>query len=219
MMLCGCIAKHSIKECRRQAKRLDTHIFEHRMDYLDNLCGIQDLYEHLERPLIATMRPRWEGGRSYDCDGARADQLIHAIDAGCSAVDVELDMGFLHMQRVIEHAHRRSAIVIVSKHHFEGTPSLADLRSEMWDAHNMGADIVKIVTQSRSELDNRTVLSLYEEAPSLKLIAFAMGETGSQTRADAISLGAPFMYVSGDAPTAPGQVGPKKLRKMLVGAQ
>jgi 3-dehydroquinate dehydratase type I len=185
-----------------------TAILEHRIDYLAEIRDLGQLYLAATQPIIATMRPTWQGGNSTLDDAARMEVLSSALAAGCAAVDVELGTERRMRDEMIRKARKVHALTIVSHHDFTGTPKLESLTRLLEDMAMTKASIAKIVTTARTKDDCDTVSALMERANDMgqPTIAFAMGHMGTPSRAEALLLGAPFMYVSAGQATAPGQV-------------
>ena len=148
-------------------------------------------------------------------------RLCKAIEAGARYVDVEIEAPKQMSKRVRNVAHENGTVFIRSFHDFEGTDSLEALKAVVEKCCYHGADIVKVVTMAHSQADVDRVLSLYdwchgvsasenEKIASLAeggLIAFCMGEVGSQSRLDCLKAGAPYTYaaLSEHETAAPGQ--------------
>ena len=79
-----------------------------------------------------------------------------------------------------------------------------------------GADICKVVTTARSFGDNLTVLQLLGAFPENRLVAFAMGPLGIESRVLAPLVGGDFTYASVDRgkEAAPGQITATELRRL-----
>ncbi len=217
MMLCSCIAEPTIAACMRRAKDAHTALIEHRIDHLNQIEGLEAFYNTIPQPVIATMRPTWEGGRSTLGDDGRMEVLAAALSAGCAAVDVELETTPRLRAKLLQKAANAHAISIVSHHNFEGTPSLDELIMTHAAAVRAGADIVKIITTAHTPEDCATIEALMKYgAQTHSTVAFAMGDEGTRTRATALIFGAPFMYVSLGSATASGQTDASTLM-LLVG--
>jgi 3-dehydroquinate dehydratase type I len=217
MILCSCIAERTIQDCINRAKKANTALIEHRIDHLDNVEGLHRFYHAVPHPVIATMRPVWEGGKSTLDDDERMDVLSGAIRAGCAAIDVELRTTPRLRAQLMRKAERAHAITIVSHHDFSGTPPMETLEQLLDEAVQTGANIAKLVTTAHTPQDCARIEALMEHGMRTRgnIIAFAMGDAGTRTRASALILGAPFMYVSSGDATAPGQVDAPTLLSMV----
>jgi len=59
------------------------------------------------------------------------------------------------------------------------------------------------------------VLSLYNNASKLNLIAFSMGEYGKMSRILCLFFGSPYTYVSLGKPIAPGQFSLDEIKSII----
>ena len=153
-----------------------------------------------KRRVIATCRP----GRLDDRE--RLSVLGRALDAGAKLVDVELELPERLRDAFVAEAHRRQALVIVSTHDFEQTPSQLALRAHAVMCFHADADIAKLACRVNRPEDNANLLGLLAEwAP---LVVVGMGRLGLPARLAAPLLGAEFTYASraGFKSTAPGQL-------------
>lgn len=134
-------------------------------------------------------------------------RLCRAVKAGAGFVDVEVEAPKFMSKRVRSCAAEYGTLFIKSYHDFEGTPSSDSLREMVEKCLRIGADIVKIVTTAHTPEDAARVLALYDEFPPEKIIAFAMGEAGRESRLQCLAKGAPYTYaaLSEDDTAAPGQ--------------
>jgi 3-dehydroquinate dehydratase-1 len=217
MKLCACITGRTPEECLKAARTLDTELIEHRMDFMEELKGLEELYKSSKAPFIATNRPEACGGHFKGTEEERTDLLIRAIDAGCSVVDIEIETSEELKRKVIGHAKARGCKVIISMHDFEQTPGEDELVEVMNKEKEQGADIGKIVTIATSMEDCHRVLGLLIEAKRIgfPLVAFAMGDRGRITRIVAPFYGAPFMYAStGERAGGPSQLSVEAMRKI-----
>lgn len=153
-------------------------------------------------PVVATLRPRDQGGRSELDAGERLKVLLRAAEHGAQFVDVEWDAATPEAVAALKAAGAR---VIVSRHDFAGMPpGLAD---EWWpDLARRGADVVKVVGTARGMLDCLPVFRVLKQADR-PTIAIAMGEAGIPTRILGLREEQCLLsYASLGEATAPGQV-------------
>jgi len=197
MKICACLTEKTAEDCVKIASKVDTDLVEHRMDFMEEIEGLDEIYSALTMPVIATNRSIRNGGHFKGEEAKRMDRLMDAIDAGCGLVDVEIDAPSKLRRAVIQRARRRNCKVIISMHDFKKTPSTKKLVGILKDEKEQGADIGKIVTLARSIQDCHRVLGLMLEANSINfpLVSFAAGTLGKFTRIVAPLYGAPFTYV------------------------
>jgi 3-dehydroquinate dehydratase-1 len=173
---------------------------------------INKIFSH-RTPAIATCRPEALGYND------QLVKLLAAIKAGAKYVDIEIEAGSKQQSLIIEEARKRHCNIIISYHNFDVTPGLRELYKIVDRCFELGADIAKVVTFSKSSADNARILSLYSiEKP---IVAFGMGSAGKITRIMAPLLGAKFTFASMDEgnETAPGQINYSKMKEILSGLQ
>ncbi|MDD5766155.1 MAG: type I 3-dehydroquinate dehydratase [Candidatus Marinimicrobia bacterium] len=148
-------------------------------------------------------------------DEQRKAFLLEAIRSGVAFVDVEVDSPEDFVSEVVRAAREKGTRVIISYHHFEKTPSSAELDQIVNWCFSSGADIAKIVCHAQDKSDCARILSLYEKTKPI--IAFSMGSLGAFTRIAAPFLGAPFVYVAKAAgkETAEGQFDKKQMLAIM----
>src|SRR6266850_4991646 len=111
------------------------------------LDGVEDLdvaraLSGRTRPVIATCRPTWEGGRFDGSEERRRAVLQQALEGGAEYVDVEWRAGFTDVVA------RDPARIVLSSHDFKAAP--ADLASRAAEMRRTGAGTVKIaITPAR----------------------------------------------------------------------
>lgn len=124
------------------------------------------------------------------------EKLSAAIIAGADYADIPCDFPEESRKWLISLALNKGCKIILSYHNYSGTDSFGELVAVGEKALCEGADIIKIVTTARSRKDSLTVLSLYRRFEASRLIAFAMGARGINSRFLSFSAGAPLFYVS-----------------------
>ncbi|HEY3092082.1 MAG TPA: type I 3-dehydroquinate dehydratase [Vicinamibacterales bacterium] len=145
------------------------------------------------RPVIATCRPTWEGGRFDGGEERRRQLLIEALDAGAEYVDVEWRAGFAD---VISRDPRR---IVLSSHDFQGVAS--DLAARATEMRQAGAATIKIAITATRLSDTLTLLPIAAEGNA---VVIAMGDAGLPSRLLASRFGSRWTY-AGSA-VAPGQI-------------
>lgn len=169
---------------------------------------VTEVFHSTTLPLVATCRTT----SRYD-EQAKRRLLMRAMDAGAAYIDMDMDAAQHIFSEVRRYAQKLGVKVIASYHNFRETPTRELLLQEIKKAIKLKADIVKIVAKEESVDDCERILSLYEENEYLekgkiKLMAFAIGRTGTYTRLESHRFGAPMMYFTLDdtSKTAEGQV-------------
>lgn len=136
-----------------------------------------------------------------------SEKLTAAILAGADYVDIPLDFPESTRNWLIGLALNKGCRTILSYHNYSFTDTLDKLVETARSAFYQGADIVKIATTARKPEDCDRVLKLYDHFEPEKLIAFAMGPLGYDSRLSSFAAGAPLFYLSPtrNGETAPGQ--------------
>lgn len=200
-------------------------VVEIRLDHL-SVPVVSPFMTAVQRPLLFTNRPEWEGGGYCGPEEERIAPLCEALCQGASYVDLEL-LAPLESRQVLLREVEKSAQgrLILSWHQFQGTPSFQELVGRMALMQDAGADIGKIVTTAHGPADVRSVLRLLEEAARLNfpLIAFCMGRAGVISRVASVELGGYMTYCAAHETeiTAPGQLSVTTLRRIesLMGGE
>ncbi len=206
-----------LKSVRPVLSRVD--VVEIRLDAMDE-CDISALCAEIDRPLLFTNRPTWEGGACEDTDTKRLSPLLDAIRAGASYVDLELKTDPVVREQLLEETRNSSTRLIISSHNFAVTPDSDELAGILHEQMESGAHIGKIVTMAHDHLDVLRVLHLQCEAGrhDFPLIAFCMGEAGRLSRVATLLLGGFMTYAALDETqaTAPGQLTVQQLKKAMA---
>ena len=168
------------------------------------LDGVKDL--DVERALhgrrgavIATCRPRWEGGRFDGDEEARGGLLRRAVDAGAEYVDIEWK-ALRHEQGLLDQLVRENRErVVISSHYFNGLPG--DVCAEARAMRAFGAAVIKIAVTVPRLSDS---LPLREVAKGGDAVVIGMGDAGVPSRLLATRFGSRWTY--GGHAVAPGQL-------------
>lgn len=175
------------RESANEAFRIPHLFAELRFDLSSiPLEGISKLI--LPERLVFTCRA---GKFSYK-ERLKAYRLALDLGVHCIDLDFEKDKDLLtDLQSEISKAKTQ---LILSQHNFLETPNFEKLRLSAQKAFDLSADIVKIITTANQSGDLEQIYPLYEHFDHL--VAFAMGEAGSVSRAKILILGAPFTYAA-----------------------
>ena len=208
-MICTSIQNRNLDQIREILPGLE--MAEIRLD----LCPLDDddieaLFSESDVPLIATCRI---------ADTGAERKLRVAIEAGAKYVDLEMEAAPWMGRSIRQACHQWGSVLIRSYHDFKGTPPIDSLISMLEKCRSFGGEIVKIVTTAHSKADVDTLMRLYREVDRGTLVAFCMGESGRESRLEALRLGAPFSYasLSDEEATAPGQFTFEEMRKLVYG--
>ncbi|HVR84251.1 MAG TPA: type I 3-dehydroquinate dehydratase, partial [Planctomycetota bacterium] len=198
-MICAVIRTPSSEEAitaMAEARRAGADLCELRIDYLRE-PDLARILAAKPLPVLATVRPTWEGGQYAGDEALRFGLLEDACLHGADYVDVEF--------RAYKDFPRRAAQLVVSYHDFEKTPE--DLERT---AHKMAAlepFLVKVACQTRTIEDLSRLVRLQKTFPS-PIAVIAMGEIGEPLRVLYHRYGGRLTFVSLKAglESAPGQV-------------
>lgn len=205
--------------------------FDEILDILDNetiqmaeirldrcpLCleEIEDLFSFSSVPLVATCRVAGDGSGTWE---EAEGKLMAAIKGGASFVDLEIEAPQNIGKRLRRECSDYGVEMIRSCHFFNETPSLETLEETARRCAKYGGDIVKIAVTAISKEDVGRVMSLYDSVQG-RLIAFAMGEAGKESRLDCLRKGAPFTYaaLTENEAAAPGQWPYREMTEVIYG--
>src|SRR5690349_2233010 len=169
--LCAVIAASSMAELLDRRDRHDgADLVELRLDYVRDL-DVAAALAGRTRPVVATCRAPWEGGRFQGSEAERLAVLRRAWDLGAEFVDIE---GSAECGPFLAHTGGRR--VVLSWHDFAGTP--ADLDSRAARLRGAGAELVKIAVTARRLGD---VVRL-QRVQAGAAILLAMGSAGLPSR-------------------------------------
>jgi len=218
MKIVAAIPVHSLKKSlsliRKANKKAD--LIELRLDYAKKLDekDLQKLISSASKPVIATNRPKKEGGFFSGKENERISILESAISIGVEYVDIEFSSGKKAISELIKK--KGLTKLILSHHDFKKTPSFSELKKLLKKMASLKPDIVKIICFAKSEKDNETMVLLIEEAHKMKIdiIAFCMGEKGKYSRMHSCDYGACFTFasISNEKKTAEGQFTIEEMR-------
>ena len=170
------------------------------------------LRERGNLPVVVTLRPPDQGGRSPLPADERLKVLLRAAELGAEYVDLEWDAV---TPAALAALHAAGARVIVSRHDFGGMP--ADLAERWWpELAALGADVVKVVGTAHAATDCLPVFRSLRRADR-PTIAIAMGEPGLASRV--LALGSDqclltYAALGEGTGTAPGQLTLRDMREV-----
>jgi 3-dehydroquinate dehydratase / shikimate dehydrogenase len=179
-------------------------VVELRLDAFEEPFELAPLLARRGRtPLVATLRPVGQGGRSRLPAPERLRALLEAADLGAEYVDLEWDAATPEAVAALKQA---GATVLVSYHDLAGVPD--DLAERWWPALlERGADVVKLAGTAHDVRDCLPVFRALRRATA-PTVAMAMGAAGLPTRVLGLRERSCFLTygaLDGAEPTAPGQ--------------
>ncbi len=178
--------------------------------------GIEELFSYSDTPLIATCRVAGDGSGTWE---EAESKLMAAIEAGAAFVDLEIEAPKETGKRLRRACNEHGTTMIRSCHYFEGVPSEETLFETAERCKKFGGEIIKVVAMAKDDSDVERLMSLYDKEPLGRLVAFAMGEAGRNSRIRCLEKGAPFTYaaLSEDEAAAPGQWPYSKMSERVYG--
>jgi len=188
---------------QRDASRAD--LVELRLDLLDRPDADAALAGR-GRPVIATCRAAWEGGRFQGSEAERLSILTRALALGADYVDLEWKAAAALEAWPAE----ARARVVLSSHDFDGVP--ADLADRVRDMRRHGTAVVKVAVTARTLRDVLPVIAVGRAGRDAgqRTVVIAMGTPGLATRVLPGHVGSCWTY--GGHGVAPGQVTVDRLR-------
>lgn len=171
--------------------------------------AVEKLFKSLKQRIkkkafVAVCKQTNEGG-SFPADHRRKiGLLLAAIRGGADYIDVIWTCPPNLFDRLVKN--KGNAKLIVSYHHFSGTPRITELRKIPSLIMLDGADIVKIATFAQTKTDANRLMRLALELKKIPHIVIGMGEEGIITRVFSHELGNELTFVAGEKKTAEGQM-------------
>jgi 3-dehydroquinate dehydratase type I len=218
IQICAPIAAENASEAMRLIRKAEARgadLIELRLDYFNDLKGINQIVESTSLPIIATNRQYEQGGHRPQNEDQRVQALLDIAGQGFRYVDVELTTAGLNS--MIHELKKTGAELIISFHDFKQTPSMAELEKIVESQMKVGADICKLVTTANSIDDSLSCLLLTSKmSRKAKVLCLAMGKMGILSRVLCPLFGAQFTYASVEKgrETASGQLSISDLKKL-----
>jgi len=215
-MICAPIIEKELDSMIETANSTKADSVELRLDYLTEITAIDELTK-IQKPIIATCMPEFEGGNFKGPEGERIELLRKATEFS-SHLTIELKTETNLRDPLISEAKEKGVRVILSHHDFDSTPGKEEILSVLRQEEGAGADIAKVAFMPKNQADVLNTLAAITENPTrIPVIAIAMGELGKVSRVLGPALGSYLTYAS---PTqgkesAPGQLTVEELRRIL----
>lgn len=184
----------------QKAKKRGADAVEIRIDLYDG-DAINDIKKtSLELPVIATNRPKWEGGK-FNGDEKERINILEEISHYVDFIDLEFKME--NSRQIADKLKNNGVNIILSYHNFKETPSQEEMQDIINDSLEIG-DIAKLAVKAKTHNDTLDVLEVICKNKGVCILA--MGEKGSYSRFLGPVLGSSMTYTSLDGKTAPGQL-------------
>lgn len=199
-----------------EAKSRGLDIAELRIDHYQSSSSadvISEIIKFTNFHTIATIRLKNEGGNWNGSEEQRL-KLFHDIIPHVDAVDIEFNAKDI-LQSVIQEAHDKKKLALISYHNFNETLDIQSLQSIVDDAYSEKADLIKIAVKVNNPEDLRVLSILTLSNKDKRLITIAMGSDGLISRVFFPSLGSRITFAYIGTPTAPGQLKFEELFQLL----
>ncbi len=198
--ICVSITADDASEMMDKAEAVlrENPLIELRLDYLKSPLGAMARLRRLTeaRPdgiLIATCRRTAAGGNFGGSLDEQLEVLRKATEAGCAAVDIEIESAEAMSSEDWEEMRSRAAIVL-SSHDFKSTSRLEETFARM---RSFNSDFYKVVGTATCLHDNVVMTRFLEEHCSeYAMVGMCMGEQGMLSRILGIRAGGAFTFGS-----------------------
>ncbi|MBQ7222305.1 MAG: type I 3-dehydroquinate dehydratase, partial [Bacteroidales bacterium] len=209
--ICYSLGEHSLDYCVAMNRFFRNDAIELRLDLLPfEENDLKQFFQNKQSEIITTYLIDEEEEEAFIAAETEkaATLLAKAIVLGTDYITIPYDFNQKELTWLTHLAWNYRCKVIIAYHNKFGTPSTADLNKIAKKCYSLGADIVKIVTTAHHPAEAKRVLKLYDTYAPETLIAFAMGEAGTESRRESYAKGAPFMFATTlrDYSTAKGQL-------------
>jgi len=191
---------------------------ELRIDRLPSEGDVAELIRRIDFPhLVACRTPRF-GGAFEGTETERIERLEAAVEAGATAVDIELLTDFNLRGRLIDTARSHGTPVLVGYEDMSETPPAEELIQRLKEIAELEPDLIKLAVRARSYEDLLTVLETAVKARAsidVPFAAIALGPYGAASRPLVLLIGGSFTYCAANAGTVPGQLTVAETRQVL----
>ena len=192
-LLCETVTAGSMGDlCAARDRATRADMVELRLDGVSDL-DVAGALAGRRKPVVATCRASWEGGRFDGSEEERHRILASAFAHGAEFVDVEWQAGFQDL--VDAHASR----AVVSWHCFDQPP--ADLAGRVRAMRATGAATIKVAVRTPRLSDTVPLAAIGREGGA---VVIGMGDAGLPSRLLATRFGARWTYAGHGV--APGQI-------------
>lgn len=175
------------------------------------------------KPMIATIRTKNEGGQLEisDADYGRTYQA-YLKNPFMDWLDVEMFRDQKVVSEIVQKAHQKKVLVVMSNHDFQKTPSQDEIEKRLLKQDQMGADILKIAVMPKSKQDVFTLMNAtlkVSQQTTKPLLTMSMGQLGTISRVATANMGGSYSFGMIGQASAPGQIDVTKLKQILKTVQ
>lgn len=175
------------------------------------------------KPMIATIRTKNEGGQLEisDADYGKTYQA-YLKNPFMDWLDVEMFRDQKVVSEIVQKAHQKKVLVVMSNHDFQKTPSQDEIEKRLLKQDQMGADVLKIAVMPKSKQDVFTLMNAtlkVSQQTTKPLLTMSMGQLGTISRVATANMGGSYSFGMIGQASAPGQIDVTKLKQILETVQ
>ncbi|EPZ8296478.1 type I 3-dehydroquinate dehydratase [Acinetobacter baumannii] len=175
------------------------------------------------KPMIATIRTRNEGSQLEisDADYGKTYQA-YLKNPFMDWLDVEMFRDQKVVSEIVQKAHQKKVLVVMSNHDFQKTPSQDEIEKRLLKQDQMGADVLKIAVMPKSKQDVFTLMNAtlkVSQQTTKPLLTMSMGQLGTISRVATANMGGSYSFGMIGQASAPGQIDVTKLKQILQTVQ
>ena len=175
------------------------------------------------KPMIATIRTKNEGGQLEisDADYGKTYQA-YLKNPFMDWLDVEMFRDQKVVSEIVQKAHQKKLLVVMSNHDFQKTPSQDEIEKRLLKQDQMGADVLKIAVMPKSKQDVFTLMNAtlkVSQQTTKPLLTMSMGQLGTISRVATANMGGSLSFGMIGEASAPGQIDVTQLKQLLKTVQ
>ncbi|ELW9362296.1 type I 3-dehydroquinate dehydratase [Acinetobacter baumannii] len=175
------------------------------------------------KPMIATIRTKNEGSQLEisDADYGKTYQA-YLKNPFMDWLDVEMFRDQKVVSEIVQQAHQKKVLVVMSNHDFQKTPSQDEIEKRLLKQDQMGADVLKIAVMPKSKQDVFTLMNAtlkVSQQTTKPLLTMSMGQLGTISRVATANMGGSYSFGMIGQASAPGQIDVTKLKQILQTVQ
>ncbi len=175
------------------------------------------------KPMIVTIRTKNEGGQLEisDVDYCKTYQA-YLKNPFMDWLDVEMFRDQKVVSEIVQKAHQKKVLIVMSNHDFQKTPSQDEIEKRLLKQDQMGADILKIAVMPKSKQDVFTLMNAtlkVSQQTTKPLLTMSMGQLGTISRVATANMGGSYSFGMIGQASAPGQIDVTKLKQILQTVQ
>ncbi|MBU3845765.1 MAG: type I 3-dehydroquinate dehydratase [Candidatus Acinetobacter avistercoris] len=223
--------QQALEQAKIIAENPNADMAEFRIDLLDfasDTKAVIELGKELNqvfknKPLIATIRTANEGGQLKVSDAEYEKIYIEYLKQPfMQLLDIEMFREQNSVIKLINLAHQKNVLVIMSNHDFDKTPTQQDIEQRLLKQDQMGADILKIAVMPKSKQDVLTLMNAtlnVSQKSKKPLLTMSMGRLGTISRIATANMGGSMSFGMIGEASAPGQIDVAQLKQFLKTVQ